>query len=171
MILVAGVAVGSVALRATLPDLASFDADLRSVGTPGMQRFMMIQYALSAFNPFLAAMTPTLLAIRLRGDGPRLRRIVRQPGFVACAAATLTMLVEAVWIGSLLAVGSRFIHLTTVFDGYAQEVSFAVGGAWVALMLTGRWQPEASWIDRAGRLAGVVWIAVTVVSWSRYFLV
>jgi hypothetical protein len=34
----------------------------------------------------------------------------------------------------------------------------AVAGAWLALVLSGRWRPEPDWIDRAGRAFGVCWI-------------
>ncbi|MFI5459156.1 MAG: hypothetical protein ACHRXM_27320 [Isosphaerales bacterium] len=81
------------------------------------------------------------------------------------------MAIEAVWILSLLAVGSRVFNVGTVFAFYAQQVSFAVFGGWSALALSGRWRPEPSWIDVAGRITGVVWLAVTAVSWCRYFLV
>ncbi len=30
---------------------------------------------------------------------------------------------------------------------------------WVMLAVTRKWQAEPSWIDRAGRLLGVLWIA------------
>jgi hypothetical protein len=30
--------------------------------------------------------------------------------------------------------------------------------SWITLALTGRWRSERSWIDRAGRLIGVVWL-------------
>ncbi len=32
-------------------------------------------------------------------------------------------------------------------------------GAWVCLWLSGRWAAEPSWIDRAGRVLGLFWIA------------
>ena len=48
---------------------------------------------------------------------------------------------------------------------------FAAVGGWCTLSLSGRWRPEASWIDRSGRLGGVTWIGVTVLSWSRYLLI
>ncbi len=89
---------------------------------------------------------------------------------VACTVASVAMAIEALWIGSLLALGSGFIHASTVVVGYAQEVSFAVMGAWIALALSGRWRPEPSWVDRSGCLLGMLWLGVTVLSWSRYYL-
>ena len=37
-----------------------------------------------------------------------------------------------------------------------------VAAIWLLLVLSGRWRPERSWIDRLGRLLGVVWIAVAI---------
>jgi hypothetical protein len=47
---------------------------------------------------------------------------------------------------------------------YHVDVGFAILGGWVALVLSGRWRPEPSWIDRAGRIIGVTWIAAVVLS-------
>ncbi len=90
---------------------------------------------------------------------------------VACTVATIAMAIETLWIGSLLWIGSGFIHAETIFVGYAQQVSFAVVGAWLALALSGRWRTETSWIDRLGRLLGWLWVGVTVLNWSGYYLI
>jgi hypothetical protein len=37
---------------------------------------------------------------------------------------------------------------------------FAVAVAWATLALVGRWEPEASWVDRLGRALGAGWIAM-----------
>jgi len=170
MIFVAAIAVGTLAIRATLPDLTTFKADLNRTPSPGMRNFLTLQFSLSAIIPYLASLTPAMLIVRLRQPRPGLRRVGRQPGLIACGAATVAMAIEALWIGSLLARGSGFIHGSTVFVGYAQQVSFAVIGGWSALALSGRWRPESSWIDRSGRFLGICWIGVTILSWSRYYL-
>lgn len=170
MILVAAMAVGTLAIRWSLTTLADLRADVAGVN-PGMRRFLYVQYAGSAFNPYLAAVTVALLVIRLRRPHPGWRRVARQPGFIACAVATAAMAIEAAWIGALLAMGSGFIHVTTIFVGYAQQVSFAVVGGWIALAVSGRWRAEKGWIDRAGCAAGVMWIGVTGVHFSAYFLI
>lgn len=170
MILIAAMAVGTLAVRWSLPELADLRSDVARASPPGMRPFLYIQYAGSAFNPYLATVTAAWLFIRLRRPHPGWRRLGRQPGFIACAVATAAMAIEAAWIGALLAIGSRFIHVSTIFVGYAQEVSFAVAGGWIALAISGRWRTEPGWIDRMGRIIGIVWILVTVVEWSRYFL-
>jgi hypothetical protein len=39
---------------------------------------------------------------------------------------------------------------------------FVVAGAWIALVLAGRWRAERSWIDRLGRGIGVFWILAAI---------
>jgi hypothetical protein len=39
-------------------------------------------------------------------------------------------------------------------------IGVAVGSSWVLLLVSGRWRPERSWIDRAGRVLGWFWIAI-----------
>jgi hypothetical protein len=110
----------------------------------GFRIALMIQVGLSAFNAYLAALTPALLIMRWCHPHPSLRRVVRQRGTIACAVATAATVIEALWIASVVAVGSDFIHASTVFVGYVQQVSFAGAGAWFAMALSGRWRPEAS---------------------------
>jgi len=40
----------------------------------------------------------------------------------------------------------------------------AVLASWSILVAVGRWHPEASWIDRSGRLVGAFWLAT--IPWS-----
>jgi hypothetical protein len=171
MILVAALSVGSLAVRATLPTLDSMQFNLSRAQSPGMRRFLALKIGLSAFIPYLAALTPAMLILRLRQPRPTLRHVGRQPGMVACTVATIAMAIETLWIGSLLWIGSGFIHAETIFVGYAQQVSFAVVGAWLALALSGRWRTENSWIDRLGCLFGWLWVGVTVLNWSGYYLI
>lgn len=45
---------------------------------------------------------------------------------------------------------------------FSAPCGFTVAVVWLLLALSGRWRPEKSWIDRLGRLLGVVWIAYTI---------
>jgi hypothetical protein len=47
---------------------------------------------------------------------------------------------------------------------YHIDVGFAVLGGWAVLVLSGRWRPEPSWIDRAGRIIGATWIGAVVLA-------
>ncbi|MGO9914164.1 MAG: hypothetical protein ACLQIB_05540 [Isosphaeraceae bacterium] len=136
-----------------------------------MKKFLVIQESSQAVVPFLAAWTTALLLLRLRRPRPRIRRALFEPGATACVAATVVIAVQAAWISALLAAGSRIIHLSTVFEGYAQQVSFGVLAAWTVLAVSGRWRNEPTWIDRAGRVMGVTWILITAVHWGSYFLI
>jgi len=170
MAVIATAAVGFALFRATLPDDLWKLTDPNVTYPPGNRTYSLIHFTLSAVMSFLVVWTPILLFLRLRQPRPRLRRVFLQPGTVACAVATLAMTIEALWILPLLAVGSRFVQKETLLVNFACMVSFAVVGGWSVLVLSGRWRPEPSWIDRAGRITGVVWLAVTAVHWASIFL-
>ncbi len=64
-------------------------------GTPFQGRFS--SYVLSgieAIYPFLMIGTFALVILRLRQPRPRIRKLVRQPGMAACAAASLVSVVQ-----------------------------------------------------------------------------
>ena len=48
------------------------------------------------------------------------------------------------------------------------EIGCAVLVAWTIQAIGGRWRPEPSWIDRAGRLLGAFWIMTTPFSWFSF---
>jgi hypothetical protein len=60
--------------------------------------------------------------------------------------------------------------VTQIFiGGFTRNLGFdlgmpglAVTVAWSTLALSGRWQPEPNWLDRAGRLVGSVWVVLMV---------
>jgi hypothetical protein len=39
-------------------------------------------------------------------------------------------------------------------------IGVAVASSWLLLLVSGRWRPEPSWIDRSGRVLGWIWIAI-----------
>jgi hypothetical protein len=120
--------------------------------------------ALLAGSPVLAAWTVALLLARLSRPRPHLRRVLRQPGAVACAVATLAMAVDATWIIPMWVRFSSPLKLAYDFV-YHADVGSAVLGGWAVLVLSSRWRPEPSWIDRAGRITGAIWIGAVVLSW------
>ena len=91
--------------------------------------------------------TPTLVVLRLRRPRPPWRRLVRQPGAVACATAIVSFLVA--------------YDLHSLLDPYPAlfVVGPAVATAWLVLIVSRRWRAERGWIDRAGRVVGAAWIA------------
>lgn len=103
-----------------------------------------------------------LLIIRLRRPRPPLRRLVAQPGLAACLAGTVAMVAGGAVVLSLtlfrtVGISSRD---QTYWPIFIDRIWPAVIAAWVALILVGRWRPERSWIDRAGRALGAYWIVL-----------
>jgi hypothetical protein len=49
-------------------------------------------------------------------------------------------------------------------DNYA---GLMVAGAWSSLVLESRWQRETNWIGWTGRIVGIGWIGVFMLSWLR----
>jgi hypothetical protein len=167
MIAVAAVSVGIALVRATAPTIDTIWRPPYVTYVPGTRNITVVYGLLSYVLPFLAAWTPALLFLRLRQPRPRLRYVFRQPGTVACVAATLAMSIELFFVVPLLAFSSRFWEVESLFFvGYSPEVSFAIIGSWSALALTGRARTEPGWIDLAGRITGAAWLACTAVSWA-----
>jgi hypothetical protein len=113
--------------------------------------------------PYVAAATFAVLALRLRRPRPRLRRLMCQPGTVACVAATLVMAVSGpVKHFSSLVATMRYPwpRYSLILANWPAEIGLAVAAVWLTLALGGRWRPERSWIDFLGRLVGACWIAL-----------
>jgi hypothetical protein len=121
-------------------------------------------------QPLVATMTMAIAILRLLRPRPSIRRLTRQPGFAACSAASLAILVgggfnyattEITFApGAEGAAGYTWVVLTP----RGAEAGLAVAAAWLLLALGRRWQPEPAWIDRAGRIVGVYWIVMIPVS-------
>jgi hypothetical protein len=103
--------------------------------------------------PSILALCICLLALRLRHPRPRRwRRIWSQPGMLACAVIILVA-IESLAIFTLqhsAALGSRTLPVFTEMWP-VEQTGTAIVIVWATLGLTGRWRPERSWIDRAGR--------------------
>lgn len=140
-----------------------------SYGTVGASSWL---HVLSNGRPscYIIALTLVLIPLRWRRPRPPVTRILRQPGTVACLAtigaiATASaILIVCEWIGDM----ARGFPPPTSYSSnawyWSNVVGFfipaAVGGAWAALALGGRWSPERSWLDRAGRVLGFYWLVL-----------
>jgi hypothetical protein len=103
---------------------------------------------------FLVCLIPASLILRLRRPRPPLRTLIHQPGFAACAAPVAVVLATlplAFFAPSGLA--GQVIEI----GGQGLAVA-AAPLAWLFLIATRRWNPEPSWIDRLGRVLGVLWM-------------
>jgi hypothetical protein len=118
--------------------------------------------------PFLVVGSLTAFALRLQQPRPDLRRLLQQPGAVACALATLAIVPTGSTVLSTHFFSGRplaYAWARTVddlklenFTVLAVLVGLAVMVAWIVMKAQGQWRPEASWIDRVGRLLGCGWI-------------
>jgi hypothetical protein len=103
---------------------------------------------------FLFFFIPACLILRLRRPRPPLSTLIHQPGFAACAAPVAVVLASLPL--ALFAPSSGLAEQVIAIGGQALSVA-AVPLAWLSLIATRRWAPEPSWIDRLGRILGVLW--------------
>ena len=132
----------------------------------------MLSDATAPLIPLAGAGTGLLVALRALPPRRPWRRLWRQPGMAACLSA----LVALAWVG--LSAGLIFGLVSAFpawrFDGlsFVQEfivahvfplVGVAVASTWSQLLLARRWTRPADWIDRAGRVVGILWIIIGLV--------
>ncbi len=161
MILVAAIAAGLAAIRGIMPygfnPLIIFDND----GPVRLQAKMVFSWINSSL-PVAAALTVSLVPLRLLRPRPPARRVCREPGFVASVAASSVTLGGLLWsIPAIAATNNTFIDcLSFAFSPFMAPLyaGWAVAGAWALLFWGGRWKPQPHWLDRAGRIAGGFWI-------------
>ncbi len=48
-----------------------------------------------------------------------------------------------------------------MLDGMSRHAGLVVAGAWLTLRCAGAWRPEPTWVDRAGRTLGILWLLAT----------
>jgi hypothetical protein len=152
MILVAGSALGFALARTLVSDSTS------------------LRILLSRPAPFfLLGLTLAYLPIRLKQPRPPLRRLIVQPGMAACLAVSIVVVIDAIswgifWArlksGDATNMVARFWRLSHEHPGPA------VLAVWLGLILSRRWRPEPGWIDRFGRLIGVLWLLTLLSDWE-----
>ena len=84
---------------------------------------------------------------------PALRRLIKQPGVVACEVWLLGM-----FLGICLAPLIEDYPLLSLI--VVISTASAIPIAWTILVLRGQWETEPSWIDRLGRGLGVCWAVI-----------
>jgi hypothetical protein len=102
-----------------------------------------------------------------------LRRLVLQPGAAACGAASFVLVIR---VAHYLAVRSAYREgaFWPIFSGKDHVLGdelcswvfpwglylCTITAVWGLLGLSRRWRAEPSWIDRAGRSIGILWIVL-----------
>jgi hypothetical protein len=129
----------------------------------------LINFVAFTGSSFLAAFTIALVLLAFRRPKPTIRRVLMQPGLVACIAATAGMGYNAI-----LALSRAHFHYhplnlsvsTSLWSDwivYQQGIASAGGGstvlgAWLVLAISRTWAAQSNWLDRAGRILGFCWI-------------
>jgi hypothetical protein len=155
MIVVAATAVGMGLVRL----LAASQTPYLVFGWPSVMAWAL------RVAPFLLVAPFAVLALRFRRPRPPARRVFRQPGTVACLAVVMDMVISFVLhlvrIPVRLLLGpTPFVYPIEYFLIFVLHAGGTVAIAWIVLALARAWRPEASWVDRAGRGLGVVFVVV-----------
>jgi hypothetical protein len=114
----------------------------------------------------LFLLSSACLLIRLRPPRPARRRLWCQPGFAACAAAVLGVVIQA--MAAVITIHTRLAGWG-LFDMQVFWRSWpfsgpAVAGAWLTLIVAGCWRAERSGIDRLGRVLGACWLVEMLIA-------
>jgi hypothetical protein len=180
LILIAATAIGLAWWRILKPD-GIFHDSLGSISSVGSLREKLncVLWVVVDFYPMVVVWTFGLLLLRLRSPRPRMRRIARQPGFATECAVLAALAVTVGELAGWMIAGSglRFFLILTVrgqglrevldnglrFDETIQQVAAAVVSVWGVMFLGRVLRPEKSWIDRLGRVLGVLWIVMYLI--------
>lgn len=129
------------------------------------------------FGPvFATSWTLGWLALRLRSPRPSRRRLWAQPGAFAALAALLAVFwqagIESTWLiwfplaahGSIGEPAAQVAYqmLSTALDRSPDMAACGIVAGWAALALGGRFRAAPSWLDRLGRVLGMLWIALSL---------
>jgi len=117
---------------------------------------------------FLLAWTLAFIPLRLRRPRPPLRRLMGQPGMAACCAVAIVTAIDATsWTIYGMQIDPQHARemLARYWRGASQHPGPAVAVTWLGLALSRRWRPEPGWIDRLGRVVGVLWLLTLLCDW------
>ena len=132
--------------------------------------------------PGLVSLSVAILILRLRKPRPVLRRLTRQPGWVACTVTVIVLGIRTANLSSVAGVlildlkGNSFwgwfldVAMADDIKLVPSDIGCAVAAAWTIQKIGGRWRLEPCWIDRAGRVLGTLWIATTPFAWFSYMI-
>jgi hypothetical protein len=125
----------------------------------------------------LVTSTCAWVVLRFRRPRPSCFRMMRQPGAVVCLAASMAFaILQAGEIANQIL--SQCLGVRNLGNGFGYRwdpeyfskirlgglVGVTVLVAWLILALGHRWRAEPTWLDRSGRLLGIIWIATVPIS-------
>lgn len=110
---------------------------------------------------WLIPATALWLAVRLRQPRRPVRRLARQPGFVACLVAALALAGQSFSVPlDLITMGGFTSPLLVASWYWPSAVGSAVLAGWLVLALSRRWQSRGDGVERLGMLIGLAWIGL-----------
>lgn len=179
LILIAGVGAGLGLARYIDPGITP--GRLRSVlidppggWTPRQALQVSAELCLLYVTPSVAAWTLACLLVQLKR--PRPRRLRRAPGFLACllptSACALTIAITWAILGTTPwspVHPNQADFETSQFVG-SLFVGSSVLWAWVAMKVSGVFRARPTWTDRLGRLTGIVWVVIGILSGAYLLL-
>jgi len=159
MILVAAMAIGFAWSRA-------FVAILRDPSSAIPHAVLRALFWIQAAQPCLMTLFLATLICRLRPPRPPLKRLIRQPGLVASAAAVFVYSLDSILTGLHQAANVALSYFgltlgivrTSWFLYWA--VVYGIACSWILLAVSRRWRAEPSWVDRLGRVLGATWLVI-----------
>ena len=197
MVLIASTALGFVTMRLYAVPLLQFELS----ALPTFPRLWLTAYRyIVVVMPLTLTWSFAGFLLAFRRPRSPLRRLIRQPGFVACGAVSVVIAIRVtgyltLWLRGVYrnvgVFGMDYWQAFTipfsrlgrgpilVFADYAGPyfsttafgVTTAVAAAWSLLYLSGRWRSDPGWLDRMGRLLGLFWLAITPFScWWDYYV-
>jgi hypothetical protein len=174
MILVPATALGALFLRSYLPGHHRMPGIVPALIPDPWGAWRAHAWVRGPGSCFVVPGMAALIVLRLRP--PRPEGIRSQPGFVACLAVMLALLVGLVRVVTIFHRPNfqREAGFQQIWGIVTAWADWAVVGAWLALHLSGEWDAEPSWIDRAGRVLGLFWVVPMLlflgIQWVDWFV-
>jgi hypothetical protein len=129
----------------------------------------VVRRGFSGMFPVLAPFTFALIPLRALRPRPSWRRVMCQPGAVACLTAGLTFSIQFTrqFVPEAANLIFHEVPLSTGLSmdywapAYCESTTFGlvILAAWLPMALGRRWRPEPTWVDRFGRLLAFAWVA------------
>jgi hypothetical protein len=177
IVLVLATAVGLWAIRPYLPGLLAMPEVFENgKSVPGLWEPVVWLNSAVVVEPVLMAWSVAWLVLQLRQPRPRLRRLIRQPGFVATFASAVVLLVSGPIAGVVLTSEWRSANISTqpiigpprpdwiAYELWSAMVSLQIGASvlavWGLLAVGRQCRMKSGWLDRVGQGFGIVWAAM-----------